>query len=216
MATEVGKGNLKEARAIGDRLVLFASGLCDPIRLLSPSSCSHHSFNVLLASFPSFLSAVFAFFLLSRLSVPFLSFPFPSLSCSRFLSLQAVTPRSYSATHSLLCSTAMHASSRLKPLTRILSKPSGLGLALGVSFVAFRPLLPAFFTADAAVASAVYPLLLYVAVMQPINALVFVGDGVSVPLFFNAACCCPPCFFFFFLLLFMPLAPDPCLNVWLC
>lgn len=57
-----------------------------------------------------------------------------------------------------------------------------LGLALGGGlmcvFLLGKEALPSLFTADASVALAVAPLLTYVAVMQPLNSLVFVGDGI--------------------------------------
>ena len=55
----------------------------------------------------------------------------------------------------------------------------GLGVVLLGGFVVGGGVLPAVFAADAEVAAVVERLLVYVAIMQPINALVFVGDGVG-------------------------------------
>ena len=55
----------------------------------------------------------------------------------------------------------------------------GLGVALLGGFAVGGGVLPAVFAADAEVAAVVERLLVYVAIMQPLNALVFVGDGVG-------------------------------------
>jgi MATE family multidrug resistance protein len=54
----------------------------------------------------------------------------------------------------------------------------GVGCALGVGFFLLQPLLPAFFTDDPAVAAAVLGIFPFVALLQPLNGLVFVGDGL--------------------------------------
>jgi MATE family multidrug resistance protein len=54
----------------------------------------------------------------------------------------------------------------------------GVGCALGVGFFLLQPLLPAFFTDDPAVAAAVLSIFPFVALLQPLNGLVFVGDGL--------------------------------------
>ena len=56
----------------------------------------------------------------------------------------------------------------------------GLGVALLGGFAVGGGVLPAVFAADAEVAAVVERLLVYVAIMQPLNALVFVGDGERV------------------------------------
>ena len=55
----------------------------------------------------------------------------------------------------------------------------GLGVVLLGGFAVGGGVLPAVFAADAEVAAVVERLLVYVAIMQPLNALVFVGDGVG-------------------------------------
>ncbi len=54
------------------------------------------------------------------------------------------------------------------------------GVALGIVVVALRPWLVPVFTPDPAVASAALAVLLVVAVLQPVNAVVFVLDGVLI------------------------------------
>lgn len=54
-----------------------------------------------------------------------------------------------------------------------------LGVALVVPFIAGGSVLPAAFSADKEVQALVEHLLVYVALMQPLNALVFVGDGIG-------------------------------------
>ncbi|MFP4624293.1 MAG: MATE family efflux transporter [Gemmatimonadota bacterium] len=53
-----------------------------------------------------------------------------------------------------------------------------VGLALAVGFMALRPWLPRLFTDDPAAIARVDSLLPFVIWMQPLNALVFVWDGV--------------------------------------
>lgn len=63
---------------------------------------------------------------------------------------------------------------------RLLECGVAAGLVAGLVLVALRPLLPSLFTADARVAALAGFLLLIVAVMQPLNAVVFVLDGVLI------------------------------------
>lgn len=53
-----------------------------------------------------------------------------------------------------------------------------VGLVLGVGFFALQPLLPGFFTDDPATIAAVLSIFPFVALLQPVNGLVFVGDGL--------------------------------------
>jgi len=53
-----------------------------------------------------------------------------------------------------------------------------VGLALGVGFFLLRPVLPSFFTDDPATVAALLDVYLFVALLQPLNGLVFVGDGI--------------------------------------
>jgi MATE family multidrug resistance protein len=53
-----------------------------------------------------------------------------------------------------------------------------LGVALGAAFWLLRPWLPRLFTSDAAVLAQVRAVFAFVALMQPLNAVVFVFDGV--------------------------------------
>lgn len=55
-----------------------------------------------------------------------------------------------------------------------------VGVGLGLAFWLLRPILPRFFTTDETVIKVVLELFLFVAFMQPLNALVFVWDGVFV------------------------------------
>lgn len=55
-----------------------------------------------------------------------------------------------------------------------------LGIAVGTIVVALRTVLPDLFTNDAAVASLTAFLLIWVGVLQPLNAVVFVLDGVLI------------------------------------
>jgi putative MATE family efflux protein len=52
------------------------------------------------------------------------------------------------------------------------------GLALALMFFAVSPFLPGFFTDDAAVIGLIYLVFPFVILMQPLNALVFVWDGI--------------------------------------
>ena len=53
-----------------------------------------------------------------------------------------------------------------------------VGVALGVGFFLLRPVLPHFFTDDPATIRALLDVYLFVALLQPLNGLVFVGDGI--------------------------------------
>ena len=53
-----------------------------------------------------------------------------------------------------------------------------VGVALGVGFFLLRPVLPHFFTDDPATVRALLDVYLFVALLQPLNGLVFVGDGI--------------------------------------
>ena len=53
-----------------------------------------------------------------------------------------------------------------------------VGIVLGVGFWALRPILPGFFTDDPDTAQALLDVYLFVVVLQPLNGLVFVGDGI--------------------------------------
>jgi len=53
-----------------------------------------------------------------------------------------------------------------------------LGCGLGVGFGLLRPVLPGFFTDDAATVQAILMVFPVVALLQPLNGFVFVGDGV--------------------------------------
>ena len=55
-----------------------------------------------------------------------------------------------------------------------------VGAALGVAFWLLRPVLPRFFTTDETVIATVLELFIFIAFMQPLNALVFVWDGIFV------------------------------------
>lgn len=61
---------------------------------------------------------------------------------------------------------------------RLLLLGLGVGAVLGVAFWLARPLLAALFTDDAVVIAQVLAVFPFVALMQPLNALVFVWDGV--------------------------------------
>ena len=54
----------------------------------------------------------------------------------------------------------------------------GVGVVLGVGFMALQPVLPYFFTDDPATIGALLGIYTFVAVLQPLNGLVFVGDGI--------------------------------------
>jgi len=53
-----------------------------------------------------------------------------------------------------------------------------VGVALGAGFFASQPVLPGFFTDDAATIAAVLSVFPFVALLQPLNGLVFVWDGI--------------------------------------
>ena len=53
-----------------------------------------------------------------------------------------------------------------------------LGCGLGIGFGLLRPVLPAFFTDDPATIQAILTVFPIVALLQPLNGFVFVGDGV--------------------------------------
>ena len=53
-----------------------------------------------------------------------------------------------------------------------------VGLVLGIGFFLIRPVLPSFFTDDPATVAALLDVYLFVALLQPLNGLVFVGDGI--------------------------------------
>lgn len=61
---------------------------------------------------------------------------------------------------------------------RLLVWGLGVGCVLGLSFWALRPVLPGFFSDDPATVAAVLSVFPFVAAMQPLNALVFVWDGI--------------------------------------
>lgn len=61
---------------------------------------------------------------------------------------------------------------------RMLGWGAGVGLVLGLAFLALRPFLPGIFTDDPAVIATVDRVLPFVIWMQPLNGLVFVWDGV--------------------------------------
>ena len=61
---------------------------------------------------------------------------------------------------------------------RLLLWGLGVGLVLGLGFWLLRPVLPGFFADDAATVAAVLGVFPFVAAMQPLNALVFVWDGI--------------------------------------
>ena len=63
---------------------------------------------------------------------------------------------------------------------RLLEWGAGAGVVLGVAVLVLRPWLPHLFTNDAAVATLAGFLLLWVAVLQPVNGVVFVLDGLLI------------------------------------
>lgn len=54
----------------------------------------------------------------------------------------------------------------------------GVGILLGLGFFLLRPVLPSVFTEDPETVSALLDVYLFVALLQPLNGLVFVGDGI--------------------------------------
>ena len=63
---------------------------------------------------------------------------------------------------------------------RLLFLGSGVGVLLGVAFWLLRPYLAGLFTDDPVIVETVLTLFPFVALMQPLNALVFVWDGIFV------------------------------------
>jgi MATE family multidrug resistance protein len=61
---------------------------------------------------------------------------------------------------------------------RLLQWGTGVGVGLGLAFYALQPVLPAFFTDDPATVAAVLAIFPFVALLQPLNGLVFVWDGL--------------------------------------
>ena len=61
---------------------------------------------------------------------------------------------------------------------RLLTWGLGVGIGLSLLFLLLRPWLPRFFTDDAAVLATIDGIMPFVIWMQPLNALVFVWDGV--------------------------------------
>jgi MATE family multidrug resistance protein len=61
---------------------------------------------------------------------------------------------------------------------RLLQWGLAVGIVLGVGFWALRPVLPGFFTNDPDTIQALRGVYLFVVLLQPLNGLVFVGDGI--------------------------------------
>lgn len=61
---------------------------------------------------------------------------------------------------------------------RLLQWGAGVGVALGLAFYALQPVLPDFFTDDPATVAAVLAIFPFVALLQPLNGVVFVWDGL--------------------------------------
>ena len=61
---------------------------------------------------------------------------------------------------------------------RLLQWGLAVGVALGLGFWSLRPVLPDFFTNDPDTIQALRDVYLFVVVLQPLNGLVFVGDGL--------------------------------------
>jgi len=61
---------------------------------------------------------------------------------------------------------------------RLLAWGLGVGIVLALSFLALEPWLPRLFTDDPVAIDATRTVLPFVIAMQPLNALVFVGDGI--------------------------------------
>jgi len=61
---------------------------------------------------------------------------------------------------------------------RLLQWGLAVGVALGLGFWALRPVLPGFFTNDPDTIQALRDVYLFVVVLQPLNGLVFVWDGI--------------------------------------
>jgi len=61
---------------------------------------------------------------------------------------------------------------------RLVAWGLGVGIVLALGFLALEPWLPRLFTEDAVAIAATRTVLPFVIAMQPLNALVFVGDGI--------------------------------------
>jgi MATE family multidrug resistance protein len=61
---------------------------------------------------------------------------------------------------------------------RLLQWGLAVGVALGLAFLALRPVLPSFFTQDPATITTLLGVYLFVAALQPLNGVVFVWDGI--------------------------------------
>jgi MATE family multidrug resistance protein len=61
---------------------------------------------------------------------------------------------------------------------RLLQWGLAVGVVLGLGFWSLRPVLPGFFTDDPETIAALLDVYLFVVVLQPLNGLVFVGDGI--------------------------------------
>jgi MATE family multidrug resistance protein len=61
---------------------------------------------------------------------------------------------------------------------RLLQWGLAVGVVLGLGFWALRPVLPGFFTDDPDTIRALRDVYLFVVLLQPLNGLVFVGDGI--------------------------------------
>ncbi|MFB6232136.1 MAG: MATE family efflux transporter [Salinibacter sp.] len=61
---------------------------------------------------------------------------------------------------------------------RLLQWGLAVGIVLGLGFFALRPVLPGFFTDDPDTIAALREVYLFVVLLQPLNGLVFVGDGI--------------------------------------
>jgi Na+-driven multidrug efflux pump len=75
-------------------------------------------------------------------------------------------------------STATRAPTAREASNRLLLWGAGVGVALALGFLALRPWLPLLFTTEPAAIARVQSILPFVIWMQPLNALVFVWDGI--------------------------------------